>query len=67
MVPLTARVDLRWVHERVLRGDRLDGTLTIEAPPAPRLGTDALTGLARLPERGSHLSESGLDPGTRLR
>jgi phage tail-like protein len=67
MVPLTARVEVRWVSARALRSDRLDGTLTLEAPPAPHLGTDAVTGLARLPERGSRLSATGPEIGTRLR
>lgn len=67
MVPLTARVELRWVSAQALRSDRLDGTLTLEAVPAPHLGTDAVTGLARLPERGSRLSASGADIGTPLR
>jgi hypothetical protein len=67
MVPLTARVELRWVSAQALRSDRLDGTLTLEAVPAPHLGTDAVTGLARLPEGGSRLSASGADIGTQLR
>lgn len=67
MVPLTARVELRRVGRHALRGDRLDGTLTLEAPPAPRLGEGAVTGLAHLPDRGARLSASGPDIGTRLR
>jgi hypothetical protein len=67
MVPLTARVELRWVSAQALRSDRLDGTLTLEAPPAPYLGSGAVTGLARLPERGARLSASGPNIGTRLR
>jgi hypothetical protein len=55
------------VAARALRGDRLDGTLTLEAAPAPYLGTDAVTGLARLPEGGTRLSATGADVGTRLR
>jgi phage tail-like protein len=66
MVPLTARVKLRWVSGRALRGNQLGGTLTLEAAPTPHLGTDAVTGVARLPERGTRLTESGLDLGTRL-
>jgi len=67
MVPLTARVELRWVSAQALRTGRLDGTLTLEASPAPHLGTDAVTGLARLPERGARLSPTGPDIGTPLR
>jgi len=64
MVPLTARVELRWVSAQVLRTARLDGTLTLESSPSPHLGTDAVTGLARLPERGASISA---DIGTPLR
>jgi phage tail-like protein len=64
MVPLTARVELRWVSAQALRTGRLDGTLTLESSPAPHLGTDAVTGLARLPERGASISA---DIGTALR
>jgi phage tail-like protein len=67
MVPLTARVELRWVSAQALRTNRLDGTLTLEALPAPRLGTGTIAGVARLPERGARLSASGPDIGTRLR
>lgn len=67
MVPLTARVELRWVSAHSLRSNRLDGTITIQSAPAPHLGTDAITNLARLPERGAHLSASGPTTGTRLR
>jgi phage tail-like protein len=66
MVPLTARVTLRWVGARAQRGDRLDGSLTLEPPPTPHLGTDAVTGIARLPERGSRLTTTGSDVGTHL-
>jgi phage tail-like protein len=66
MVPLTARVDLRWVSSHALRGNRLDNTLRLEAAPVAHLGTDAVTGLARLPERGNRLSAGGSDMGTRL-
>ena len=62
----TARVDLRWAGAHGLRGDRLDGTLTLEGPPAAHLGTGAITGLARLPEGGARLSASGPPAGTRL-
>ena len=67
MAPLTARVDLRWVTAQTFHTDRLDGTMTLESPPEPHLGTDAITGLAILPERGVRLSECGAPMGTRLR
>lgn len=67
MVPLTARVELRWVTAHALRTHRLDGTMTLESPPPPHLGTDAITSLARLPERPVGLSAAGPLMGTRLR
>jgi phage tail-like protein len=67
MVPLTARVEIRWVSAHSLRSNRLDGTITLQSAPAPHLGTDAITNLARLPERGTRLSASGPTTGTRLR
>jgi phage tail-like protein len=67
MVPLTARVDLRWLTAQAFRTDRLDGTMKIESTPEPHLGTDAITGLATLPERGVRLSACGAPMGTRLR
>ena len=67
MVPITARVELRWVTAQSLRTNRLDGTMTIESRPMPHLGTDAITSLARLPRRGARLSRVGPVVGTRLR
>ena len=66
MVPLTARVQLRWVSAQALRGARLDGSFVLEAAPTPHLGSDAVTGVARLPERGSRITPTGADIGTRL-
>jgi hypothetical protein len=65
MVPLTARLELRWVTAQAFRTDRLDGSLTLEAPPSTQLGTDAITGLAHLPEQGARLPGSVIS--TRLR
>jgi phage tail-like protein len=67
MVPLTARVELRWVIAQTLRTNRLDGTMKLESAPAPHLGNDAITSLARLPQRGVRLSDPGATVGTRLR
>jgi phage tail-like protein len=68
MVPLTVSVALRWVSAQALRTDRLDDTLVLEAPPSPHLGSDAVIGLARLPEqRRTRLAGSGPAVGTRLR
>jgi phage tail-like protein len=67
MVPITARIELRWVTARSLRTNRLDGTMTLESRPMPHLGTDAITSLARLPRRGTRLSQFGPVVGTRLR
>jgi phage tail-like protein len=66
MTPLTARLQLRWVSARALRDERLDGSLVLESAPTPHLGTDAVTGIARLPERGSRITSTGADIGTRL-
>jgi phage tail-like protein len=68
MVPVTARLTLRWVSPHALRSRvRLDSTLTLEGPPAPHLGTDAVTSLARLPQRGHRLTRSGPGISTDLR
>ena len=67
MIPLTARLKFRWVTVQSLHSDRLDGTIKLEDPPEPHLGTDAITGLARLPERPLRLSACGETIGTRLR
>ena len=67
MVPVTTRPVVRWVSARSLRGDRLVGTLVLESAPTTLLGSDAITGLARLPERGTRLSASGSQISTRLR
>lgn len=67
MVPLTARVKLRWTTTHALRSNRLDDTLRLESAPEPHLGTDAITGLARFPEGGIRLSTCGATIGTRLR
>nr|WP_315249411.1 phage tail protein [uncultured Duganella sp.] len=66
MIPLTARLRLRWVGTRAPPSGRLDGTLVLEAPPTPHLGGDAVLGVARLPERGSRITGAGADIGTRL-
>lgn len=67
MVPLAARLELRWVTQRAFRGDRLDGTLTLDGTPEAQLGTGAIISVARLPERGGRLSRSGPALSTRLR
>jgi phage tail-like protein len=67
MIPVTARLELRWVGPDALRSDRLDGTYVITSAPVPHLGVDAVTDLARLPERGIRLSASGSNISTRLR
>jgi phage tail-like protein len=59
MVPLTARLQLVWISRHALRTNRLDGTMTLEADPITHLGTDAITGVARLPQAGSRLSSMG--------
>jgi phage tail-like protein len=66
MVPITARVQLRWTSPQSLRGTPRVGSMVLEAPTTPRLGSDAITGIARLPERGTHITSTGADVGTRL-
>ena len=67
MVPLSARVELRWLTTHALRTNRLDGSMTLDDEPAPHLGTDAITNLARLPEQGTRLSSDSPITGARLR
>ena len=66
MVPITARVELRWVAEHGLRGMRIDDELVLEDDPLATLGSDAVTGRVRLPEGPSTLSRSGPEAGVRL-
>jgi phage tail-like protein len=68
MVPVTASVQLRWLSEAAFREVvTLDDSLTLGLAPIPRLGTDAVTGIARLPgERGISLSGSGVDSDSSL-
>ncbi len=66
MVPITARVNLRWVNAQTLSGRRLDGSLILEGLPTAHLDTDAVTGVAHLPERRIRITPTGADIGTRL-
>ena len=68
VVPAMTRVHVRWLSTAArLWSDRLDETLSLEDVPIPHLGSDAVIGLARLPaDRGSTLTPTGLDVGTRL-
>ncbi|MDM0116693.1 phage tail protein [Variovorax sp. J22R133] len=66
MVPLTARVKLRWIGPKAMHGARLNGSLVLQDNTTPHLGSDAVTGVARLPERGSRITSTGADIGTRL-
>jgi phage tail-like protein len=66
VVPLTARLRLRWFGPHALREDQLDGSLVLQGVPATHLGRDAVTGVARLPERGARITSTGADIGTRL-
>lgn len=59
IVPLTARVDLRWVAPQMLTTNRLDDATTIEPTPSSILGTDAFLGRTRLPEGETRLSATG--------
>ncbi|BCT91012.1 hypothetical protein LYSHEL_00360 [Lysobacter helvus] len=66
LVPFTTRARVRWIDARALQGQRLDGALVLEGDPTPHLGDDAITGVARLPARGTRLGATGADIGTRL-
>ncbi len=59
MTPITARVEIRWVSTQALLSQRLDGTMILASAPVAHLDTDAITGLARLPETGIRLSAAG--------
>jgi phage tail-like protein len=66
MVPVTARLELRWLGIDALRDDRLGDTLTLDPPAAPRLGTDAVTGRSWLPDGAATLPTSGTGTGPTL-
>lgn len=66
MVPVGTRASVRWTTASALRGDRLDDSLSLEADNPPRLGTDAITGLARLPRGASTLPASDTGGGPTL-
>lgn len=49
MLPATARADLRWLGRNAFaEPDRLSDGLTLDSEPMARLGTDSVTGAARL-------------------
>lgn len=66
MVPVASSVEIRWLGAEELRPALLGETWVLGAPNAPHLGTDSITGLARLPQRGPTLSPSGAESGARL-
>lgn len=66
VLPLSARLTLRWTAPRAFHSNTLDGSLVLGAPPTPHLGSDAVVGVARLPNRGVHITATGADTGTRL-
>ena len=67
MVPLTARLQLQWVESAgAARYIASTARSYCRAAPTPHLGSDAVTGVARLPERGSRITSTGADIGTRL-
>lgn len=67
MVPLTARVELRWVPEALFESGKMDGTMVLRGAPVARLDTDAITGLALLPDTRISLSDKGPIIGRRLK
>jgi phage tail-like protein len=66
MVPLTARVELRWVSAQALRSGRLDGSLVLSSPPEAVLDSSAVIGLAHLAESAIRLPGHGQPIRTRL-
>jgi phage tail-like protein len=68
MMPVTARTQLRWLSAAAFRQDmQLDDALQLDEAPVPHLGTDAVTGIARLPgQRGISLSGPGADSNSPL-
>ena len=66
MVPFNVRLQLRWVDGRTLRGSRLDESTVLEAASTPHLDSDSVIGVASLPARGSRITRTGADTGTRL-
>jgi phage tail-like protein len=67
-LPATVSTVLHWTSLQALRSGTpiLDDSLILESAPAPHLGTDAVTGLARFPDSKPRLRQSGLPMGTRL-
>ena len=60
LIPATATLTLNWVSPLAFAGDpRLGDELELDTSTDPHLGTDSVTGIARLPRRGP-------DPGTSL-
>jgi phage tail-like protein len=68
-LPATVSTVLHWTSLHALRSGTpvLDDSLVFESAPAPHLGSDAVTGLARFPDSKPRLSPTGLPMGTRLR
>lgn len=66
MVPMTARLQVRWTGLDALASGRLDGDTRLDARPAGRLGGGAITGMTRLPPGESRLSATGPATGARL-
>ena len=67
MIPLSARVNLRWISARALRGAGLGANSTLEAPPKAVLDSESVVGRVRLPNDRKTLLTESLSIGTRLR
>jgi hypothetical protein len=63
MVPVGTRAAVRWTTASRVQGDRLGDAYRLEGEPLARLGTDAITGVARLPRGASTLPASDTDGG----
>lgn len=68
VMPVTARLRLRWHAPAHLRSDRLGEDFILAGPPSTRLGADAIAGLSRLPGDGEQrLGPDGMETGATLR
>lgn len=66
MVPVMTTVELNWVGPQALKSDRIHNDFILEPLPDAHLGSDAVTGHARLPDAKPRLSDIGPTLDTRL-
>ncbi|QDV49902.1 phage tail protein [Gimesia fumaroli] len=66
MAPVMTTVELNWVGPQALKSDRIHDDFILEPLPDAHLGSDAVTGHARLPDAKPRLSDIGPTLDTRL-